>query len=209
MWKLKCTTLNSAVHQLILMSIIITSYRKVSSEPRSLILDELKVGEQLLWVGVPNPLVFACGWGRAGLLLLIILPMLAFSGFMIHNALFLTGTLPNATFVTMFVAGLLELFQPVWDFVRAKKIAYAITSRRVLIADAGGLRLDPGDNRMILRKVPKSVRSFEIELLRSLQCEQRANGSGNLSFNWRESSDARGDHKDFRRPWSAFPVSAV
>ena len=140
---------------------------------------ELQEGEQLLWSGQPDPLRFA----QQSIHIFII--GVAWTGFCISFILYgwsEVNSIQNigfGVFMSLFLLiGYTMLATPFSSYSEALKIAYGITSERVLIVTGG--------------KILK-VESYSRNNLGTIKRTERANRSGNLSFAQEHYKDSDGD----------------
>ncbi|MBX7167322.1 MAG: hypothetical protein K1X74_13410 [Pirellulales bacterium] len=151
---------------------------------RTLVEAELGDGEQITWVGVPRPwlfalysmpiVIFAIPWTIGSIFWVV-----AASGFEIPDFdqgwdLFPLWGIP---FV---LTGFGMLSSPYWLMRKAKNTVYVLTTTRAIIFDGG---------------LSTTIRSFGPERLTDLRRKQRADGSGDLIFERRLSYDSDGDRR--------------
>jgi hypothetical protein len=148
---------------------------------------ELKMGENLLWLGKPDPVrsmiegyvlwIFAIPWtifslswvwGTAGPGMGRSLPTPGFN----MEFFSVLGEIP---FV---LVGPILLASPFFLYAEAKRTIYAITDRRVLIIETGGTR---------------KIQSYSARDLSNIQRTERADRSGDLIFAQEDFKDSDGD----------------
>jgi hypothetical protein len=143
----------------------------VDYEITQIIESELEPLERLLWTGQPDPRRMA----RSGLsYVALAVPFTAFAALWIIMA---SGfKWPNFSepwdFFPLFglpflLVGLGMFFSPVWLFFKARRTAYGITDKRVMIVTFGK---------------SKSVKSYTHRDMNRLEKIERADGSGDLVF---------------------------
>ena len=164
----------------------------LTSDKQQTIEAELRPGETLLWAGQPTPSRLA----KMGIVpMLFGIPFTAFAlfwtavaggiGFLFHSvgsgiSRNIPGSDPFATpflwvsymplFGLVFIlAGLGLLLSPLWLFLKAQRILYAVTSQRVLLRNGSGW----GGH---------TVRSLSPDLIGDRVRTQQADGSGDLLF---------------------------
>ncbi len=145
--------------------------------------NELEPGEQLKWVGAPEPtrmmiqslpiLVFAIPW-TAFALFWMAMALSSVSRSPIHSGVSMIFPLFGLPFVLI---GLCMLSAPVWARRKARRTVYAVTDRRAMIILTGRTR---------------SVRSFGRTSMTERECRERADRSGDLIFYRKISSDGEG-----------------
>ena len=143
-----------------------------SEDRHALILDEVRAGEQVTWVGTPHPL-------RYGLLALPVfvsgLVIAGFSAFILAGVFDFQWPDPVWKFEPLawgglagMLLGLGMMLWPLWLVFKAARTIYVITNQRAIIFD-GGL-------------FATVVRSFEADRLRDLRRRQYRDGSGDVIF---------------------------
>jgi hypothetical protein len=149
----------------------------------SLVDAEIASDEKIVWLGQPIPSRYA----RSSLgLVLFGIPWTAFAvfwmatalGFIRANQAPAPGSLPFVG-IPFVVIGIGLLSSPFWMMRKARRTAYIVTDRRVLILERGlwnGL----------------TIRSFGPARLQDLQRTQYADGSGNLCFERQYINDGQG-----------------
>ena len=128
---------------------------------------ELKAGENLLWVGQPDPLRYA---------LQGTLPTTLFGLVFTAGPLFLAfinGSFPVGLMIFLLI-GLVIMSVPLWAYRDAKQTVYAVTDKRLLIITGGGSRSVQSfvDSRIV--KVDSRIGKIE--------SVERSNGSGDIVF---------------------------
>jgi hypothetical protein len=124
---------------------------------------ELKAGENLLWVGQPDPLRYA---------LQGTLPTTLFGFVFTAGPLFLAfinGSFPVGLMIFLLI-GLVIMSVPLWAYRDARQTVYAVTDKRLLIITGGG---------------SPSVQSFDDSSFGSIgkiEPVERSNGSGDIVF---------------------------
>jgi hypothetical protein len=135
----------------------------------SVVRDELRPGEKLLWTGQPRPVSLALtadrlGLGGFGLV------FGGFSLFWMHQAYRSPGEAPSYfwTFgIPFLLIGLGFVLQLPLGFLEARRVAYAITDRRLLV---------------ITSLVGRKIRSFEPQDINMLERREGVNGYGSVLF---------------------------
>jgi len=144
---------------------------------------QLDPGERLLWSGSPDP-------GRGALLALpITLFGIPFAGFAAFWILAASGITSHATrargpwlFFPLFglpflLLGLGMLTAPLWAYLAARRMVYAVTEKRAIIIASGGVR---------------GVQSYAHTDLGDIQRVERPDGSGDLYFATKSTVTSRG-----------------
>lgn len=155
-----------------------------STRAQLLIQQELEAGEILLWAGAPNPKRHL--WTNLPIVLFGI-PWTAFSIFWVVMAFSMGGHAPNEPtgfriFFPLFgvpfiLIGLGLLSTPYWAYRNALNTAYAVTSKRLIILVNGKSR---------------RVQSFLPADIGLLERSEKQDGSGDLIFSRKTSSDGDG-----------------
>lgn len=155
---------------------------------RSLVQPELEAGEQLLWVGSPAPMRMARA--SLGRFCMGIVWSAITGHFMVnwyshkpdvsgpgglwgHH-----GIASSLFFVPFILGGAHELLSPLLAYLTATRTVYAITSKRALIITRGRTR---------------KVRSYPERDIRSIQRDERQNGTGDVTFARTRTKDSDGN----------------
>lgn len=146
---------------------------------------ELDSGEKILWVGKPSikrmmlPSLFTFGFGVVWMssnINFIYMWYVGQNNVQGPGGLFgMQGILSSIFFIPFILIGLGSLLSPVWFYFRAKKTFYGVTDRRTLIVSRGR-------SRTVQSWVPKNISE--------IQRTERSDGSGDLTFGRRISSDS-------------------
>jgi hypothetical protein len=144
---------------------------------------QLDPGEGLLWSGAPKP-------GRMALSTLPVsafsIPFTAFAVFWIWSAYSMTSRSPSPGApwnlfplfgVPFLLIGLGMMTAPLWAYLGAGRMLYAVTSKRALI---------------VIRLFSTTVKSYVHSEIHDLQRVERADGSGDLYFANRDVVTQRG-----------------
>jgi hypothetical protein len=83
-----------------------------------------------------------------------------------------------AIFALFFLVGLAVMASPLFWYFRAKRIYYAVTSKRLLLVQAGKSR---------------NLQSYTQDDIEELECTERADKSGDLTFAQRQWKDSDGN----------------
>lgn len=149
---------------------------------RRLIDDELQEGETLWWTG--QPIGKRAAW-RALPGVLFAIPWTGFAVYWVIGASgFQWPGFPNgfnyfSLFGMLFVLiGLYVLGSPIWAMRKAKRTAYALTDRRVIIVESGR---------------STRVRSYRRHQITELSRKQRVDGSGDVILAHKTRTDSEGD----------------
>lgn len=148
---------------------------------------ELEDGEKLLWAGRPDPkrmlIPALAGFGFGVVWTAFIVNFI----FMWHSGpkdihgpggLFgMQGALANLFFVPFLVIGAAMLLSPLWIYRKARRTAYGVTGRRVLIIQSGRWR---------------KVQTFGAAEISNIERKERPDGSGDLTFANRSYRDSDG-----------------
>ncbi len=148
---------------------------------------ELEAGENLLWVGQPDPKRLALQGLPIALFGIV---FTAFAVFWIFNALNITSGMPRSggfNFFPLFgipflLIGLGLVSSPLWMHRKGSQTVYAVTNKRLLIITGGGSR---------------SVQSFDDSSIGNIERVERSNGSGDIVFAQKVSNyrDSDGDSR--------------
>lgn len=162
---------------------------------QTLVEAELNAGEKIIWIGRPNARRFAL---QSLPVVLFAIPWTAFAlfwmagaaGFKIPN--FNQGFDLFPLFGIPFVLiGFGMLSTPLWMKRKAKRTAYVLTTERAIVFD-GGFR-------------STTIQSFGPERLNDLQRKQRSDGSGDLIFERKLSSNNDGGQRTTDLGFLAIP----
>jgi hypothetical protein len=83
-----------------------------------------------------------------------------------------------AIFALFFLVGLAVMASPLFWYFRAKRIYYAVTSKRLLLVQAGKSR---------------NLQSYTQDDIEEIKCTERADKSGDLTFAQRQWKDSDGN----------------
>jgi len=144
--------------------------------------NELQPGESLRWTGQPDAARLAM---KTLPTFLFAIPWTAFAVFWVWSAAgYRMPDLSRWEWKNIFplwgvpfiLIGLRMLTAPLWEYLRAARIVYAVTDHRALIIQSGG---------------SKKVKSFTAAELSNLDRKEKADGSGDLLFGKPESEETR------------------
>jgi hypothetical protein len=146
-------------------------------EPRSVIELELEDSEEVLWAGRPDPKrmlfpsIFTFGFGVVWTSFIVNFIYMWHSGpkdVKGPGGLFgMQGILSNLFFVPFLVIGTGMLLSPLWFYRKAKRTAYGVTDKRILIIESGRSR---------------KVQTYGPADINNIERKERADGSGDLTF---------------------------
>jgi len=164
---------------------------QIDSQVAEAVRPELQGREQLLWTGRPNAKrtmlrsLPAAGFGAVWTAFIVnfmwtwyTFPKVDRSG---PAGLFgLHGALMALFFVPFILIGVGLLLSPLWDYLGARSTYYIITNARILIVEG---------------KRSRTFRSYYPADLGVLERSERADGSGDLTFAQKVSTDSEGHRK--------------
>ena len=136
------------------------------ADPSQSLQPHLKPGERILWSGHPSPVPLARSYRRYGWVGFNIFMVPAFIFLMLHDIdegpAAVMQMLPQ--YLVISALGALVMLWPRWKGLRASRIAYAITDRRILITEGS------------------RTRSFRPDALQAILRRDRAHGLSDLTF---------------------------
>lgn len=149
---------------------------QIDSKKQIIAQNELDPEEKLLWIGEPNPIRMVVSMLH---IFAFCLPFTAFAIFFMWKEITSAGELrPDNMFFLLFIMlGLGGTALPFLGFFVARKTIYVITTRRVLV---------------ITEARTRRVASYSDEDIGHIERNERADGSGNLTFAQRIKTNRKG-----------------
>jgi hypothetical protein len=161
----------------------------VNPEIQRMVQPDLEAGEQLLWAGQPNPTKAALPYLPVSLFALLWTGSVAY----FSQSFSFSGSsrfIFFAIFALFFLVGFAFMAFPLFWYFRAKQRCYAVTNKRLLLVQAGKFR---------------NLQSYTQDDIEELECTERADKSGDLTFAQKRWKDSDGDWHTHRIGFLGIP----